>query len=54
MPFEGEKFTPQCKDPDTRPEVPETGLIDPQEVRLVYVILAHDHPTQTIRWGEEG
>eukprot|EP00752_Nemacystus_decipiens_P009269 g8281.t1 len=49
LPFEGEKFTTQCRDPNTRPEVPETGLINPEEVRLAYVILAHDNPAQTIR-----
>eukprot|EP00903_Cladosiphon_okamuranus_P012640 g11825.t1 len=49
LPFEGEKFAPQCTDPNARPEVPETGLINPEEVRLVYVLLAHDNPAQTIR-----
>lgn len=49
MPFEGEKFAPQCTDPNARPEVPETGLIDPEEVRLVYALLAHDNPAQAIR-----
>lgn len=49
MPFEGEKFMPQCKDRNARPEVPETGLINPEEVRLAYVLLAHDNPAQTIR-----
>lgn len=49
MPFEGEKFSPQCADPNKRPDMPETGLIDPEEVRLVYVILAHDEPAQVVR-----
>ncbi|CAN0074699.1 unnamed protein product, partial [Scytosiphon promiscuus] len=49
LPFEGEKFTTQCKDPSKRPDMPETGLIDPEEVRLVYVLLAHDEPAQVVR-----
>ncbi|CAM9872008.1 unnamed protein product, partial [Pylaiella littoralis] len=49
LPFEGQKFTSQCKNPKDRPEVPETGLIDPEEVRLVYVLLAHDEPAQVVR-----
>ncbi|CBN74781.1 Xylosyltransferase, family GT14 [Ectocarpus siliculosus] len=49
LPFEGEKFSPQCADPNKRPDMPETGLIDPEEVRLVYVILAHDEPAQIVR-----
>lgn len=49
LPFEGEKFIPQCQDPNKRPDLPESGLIDPEDVRLVYVILAHDEPGQVLR-----
>ncbi|CAM9998718.1 unnamed protein product [Ascophyllum nodosum] len=49
LPFEGSKFTSQCVDSAKRPDVPPTGILDPQEVRLVYVILAHEEPAQVIR-----
>ncbi|CAN0345910.1 unnamed protein product, partial [Laminaria digitata] len=49
VPFEGQKFTSQCVDANKRPEIPESGLLDPEEVRLAYVLLAHDEPAQVVR-----
>lgn len=49
LPFEGDKFTSQCADATDRPAVPPTGLLDPEEVKLVYVVLAHEEPAQVVR-----
>lgn len=54
LPFEGEKFFSQCKDASKRPALPESGLLNPAEVKLVYVILAHDEPDQVVRCEVDG
>ncbi|CAM9360394.1 unnamed protein product, partial [Choristocarpus tenellus] len=49
LPFEIDRFFSQCRDPDMPTPPPEGKGLEPDDIRLAYVLLVHESPQQVIR-----